>query len=86
LNDTPLKIASRLGAYRFASLILTQKTSINIQANTLKLVFDLLKNGTVVNARTKEENSPMHIAVQLNNTEIGRALKKNRFINTTITI
>jgi hypothetical protein len=49
-------------------------------------VLDLLKNGTGVNARTKEENSPMHIAVQLNNTEIGRALKKNRFINTTITI
>jgi hypothetical protein len=26
----------------------------------------------------------MHIAVQLNNTEIGRALKKNLFINSTI--
>jgi hypothetical protein len=49
-------------------------------------VLDLLKNGEDVNAQKKEENTSMHIAVQLNNTEIGRALKKNRFINTTITI
>jgi hypothetical protein len=55
-NETPLIIASQLRAYRFAILILTQKTSINIQdekgysalhyaigANTLKLVLELLK-------------------------------------------
>jgi hypothetical protein len=55
-NETPLIIASQLGAYSFASLILTQKASINIQdekgysalhyaieANALKLVLELLK-------------------------------------------
>jgi hypothetical protein len=34
-NETSLIIASQLGAYRFASLILTQKTSINIRRKRL---------------------------------------------------
>ena len=96
-NETPLIIASQLGAYSFASLILTQKASINIQdekgysalhyaieANAHKLVLELLRNGADVNARTKEGNTPMHIAVQLNNIEIGRAVRKNRYFNSTI--
>jgi ankyrin repeat protein len=93
-NETPLIIASQLGAYSFASLILTQKASINIQdekgysalhyaieANALKLVLELLKNGADVNTRTKEGNTPMHIAVQLNNIDIGRAVRKIRYYN-----
>jgi ankyrin repeat protein len=96
-NETPLIIASQLGAYGFASLILTQKPLINaqdekgytalhyaIEANALKLVQELLKNNADVNAQTKEGNTPMHIAVQLNNLEIGRAIRKSRYFNQTI--
>ncbi|EFX65014.1 hypothetical protein DAPPUDRAFT_17024, partial [Daphnia pulex] len=73
--ETPLIIASQLGAYSLASLILTQKALINLQdekgypalhyaieENALKLVIELLKNGADVNARTNEGNTPMHIA------------------------
>ncbi|EFX74947.1 hypothetical protein DAPPUDRAFT_6638, partial [Daphnia pulex] len=73
--------------------ILTQKASINIQeekgfsalhyaieANALKLVLELLKNNADVNAR----NTPMHIALQLNNIEIGRPIRKSRYFNPTI--
>jgi len=93
-NETPLIIASQLGAYSLANLILTQKASINIQdergysalhyaieANALKLVLELLKNGANVNARTNEGNTPMHIAVQLNNIDIGRAVRKIQYYN-----
>ena len=93
-NETPLIIASQLGAYRLGTLILIQKAAANIQderalhfaieANSLKLVRELLKNGAHVNARTNEGNTPMHITVQLNNVEIGRALKKNRFFDKSI--
>jgi ankyrin repeat protein len=96
-NETPLIIASQLGAYSLASLILTQKALINLQdekgysalhyaieANALKLVLELLKNGADVNARTNEGNTPMHIAVQLNNLEIGRAVRKSRYFNPTL--
>ncbi|EFX65006.1 hypothetical protein DAPPUDRAFT_17028, partial [Daphnia pulex] len=73
--ETPLIIASQLGAYSLASLILTQKALINLQdekgysalhyaieTNALKLVLELLKNGADVNARTNEGNTHMHIA------------------------
>jgi ankyrin repeat protein len=96
-NETPLIIASQLGAYSFASLILTQKPLINMQdekgytalhyaieANALKLVQELLKNNADVNARTNEGNTPMHISVQLNNLEIGRTIRKSQYYNPTI--
>jgi ankyrin repeat protein len=47
-------------------------------------VQELLKNNADVNARTYEGNTPMHTAVQLNNLEIGRAIRKSRFFNQTI--
>jgi ankyrin repeat protein len=47
-------------------------------------VLELLKNGADVNARTNEGNTPMHIAVQLNNLEIGRAVRKSQYFNPTL--
>ena len=83
-NETPLIIASQLGAYSFASLILTQKASINIQdekgysalhyaieANTLKVVLELLKKWRRRERTYKKGTPPCILRSNLTTQKLG---------------
>ena len=95
--ESPLHIATQLGAARFASLIIRRGADVNaqdergytaihyaIEANSVKMVRQLVQHGANVNVQNSDGNTPMHLIVNTNNVELGRELAKSKHLDTSI--
>jgi ankyrin repeat protein len=96
-RETPLIIASQLGATRFASLIVMRGANLNaqdergyaalhyaVESNSVKMVRQLVECGANVNIQNSDGNTPMHLVVNSNNSEICKELSRSRALDTSI--
>ena len=97
-GETPLIIASQLGAARFASLIMMRGADLDaqdvrgyaalhyaVESTSVKMVRQLVMCGANVNIQNNDGNTPLHIVVNTNNSEIFKELSRNSTLDTSIT-
>ena len=97
-GETPLIIASQLGAARFASLIMMRGADLDaqdvrgyaalhyaVESTSVKMVRQLVICGAIVNIQNNDGNTPLHIVVNTNNSEIFKELSRNTTLDTSIT-
>ena len=95
--ETPLIIASQLGATRFASLIIMRGADLAardergyaalhyaVESTSVKMVRQLVECGANVNIQTSDGNTPMHLVVNSNNVEMCKELSRSRALDTSI--
>ena len=93
--ETPLIIATQLGATRFASLIIMRGADLDaqdergysalhyaVESTSIKMLRQLVECGANVNIRNTDGNTPLHLIVSANNCEMFKELSRIRALDT----
>ena len=96
-GETPLIVASQLGAARFASLIMMRGADLDaqdvrgytalhyaVESTSLKMLRQLVECGANVNIRNSDGNTPLHLIVSANNCEMFKELSRSKNLDTSI--
>ena len=95
--ETPLIIATQLGAARFASLIIMRGADLDaqdergysalhyaVESTSVKMLRQLVECGANVNIQNNDGNTPLHLIVSANNCEMFKELSRIRALDTSI--